>query len=42
MYLYEIFEELKNFDSIVMGIYEKRLIKKEIEKIIFENFLTLY
>ena len=41
MYLYEIFEELKNFDSIVMGIYEKRLIKKEIEKIIFENFLTL-
>ena len=39
MYLYEIFEELKNFDSISMGIYEKRLIKKEIEKIIFEIFL---
>ena len=41
MYLDEIFDELKNYSSIMIGIYEKELIQREIEKIIFRNYLSL-
>lgn len=40
-YLDEVTDELKNYDSIMVGIYEKELIKKEVEKIIFENYSYL-
>lgn len=39
-YLDGIADELKNYDSVMIGIYEKELIKKEVEKIIFENYLS--
>ena len=38
MYLDEISNELENYDSLRVGIYEKELIKREVEKIIFENY----
>ena len=41
MYLDGIDEELKNYDSVMIGICEKELIKREVEKIIFENYLYL-
>lgn len=41
MYLDGIADELKNYDSVMIGIYEKELIKREVEKIIFENYLSL-
>ena len=37
MYLEEIVKELENYESLMVGIYEKELIKREIEKIIFKN-----
>lgn len=40
-YLDGIADELKKYDSVTIGIYEKELIKKEVEKIIFENYLSL-
>ncbi|MDK8324946.1 MAG: hypothetical protein QP783_05430 [Lactobacillus iners] len=40
-YLDGIADELKKYDSVMIGIYEKELIKKEVEKIIFENYLSL-
>lgn len=40
-YLDGIADELKNYDSVMIGIYEKELIKREVEKIIFENYLSL-
>lgn len=39
-YLNEIENELNNDDSLMLGIYEKELIRIEIEKIIFQNQLT--
>lgn len=41
MYLDGIADELKKYDSVMIGIYEKELIKREVEKIIFENYLSL-
>ena len=41
MYLDGIDDELKNYDSVMIGICEKELIKREVEKIIFENYLYL-
>lgn len=41
MYLDEIANELEDYDSLRVGIYEKELIKREVEKIIFENYLSL-
>ncbi|HFI0777123.1 TPA: hypothetical protein ACGO6N_002068, partial [Streptococcus suis] len=41
MYLDGIANELKKYDSVMIGIYEKELIKREVEKIIFENYLSL-
>lgn len=40
-YLDGIADELKKYDSVMIGIYEKELIKREVEKIIFENYLSL-
>ncbi|HEM9977132.1 TPA: hypothetical protein U3N29_002283 [Streptococcus agalactiae] len=40
MYLDGIDEELKNYNSVMIGIYEKELLKREVEKIIFENYLS--
>lgn len=41
MYLDEIANELEDYDNLRVGIYEKELIKREVEKIIFENYLSL-
>lgn len=41
MYLDTIEDELKNYDSIMMGGYDKVLINREVEKIVFENYLYL-
>lgn len=41
MYLDEIANELENYDSLMVGVYEIKLIKREIEKIIFKNYLHL-
>lgn len=41
MYLDGIADELKKYDSVMIGIYEKELIKREVEKIIFEYYLSL-
>ena len=41
MYLDEITNELENYDSLRVGIYEKKLIKREVKKIIFKNYISL-
>ncbi|MCB2834063.1 hypothetical protein K3M68_08690 [Streptococcus dysgalactiae subsp. dysgalactiae] len=41
MYLDGITDELKNYDCIMIGIYERELIKREVEKIIFSNYFSL-
>ncbi|WP_241698663.1 hypothetical protein [Ligilactobacillus salivarius] len=37
-YLDEIIKDLERYDGLNIGVYEKFLIKKEIEKIIFKNY----
>ncbi|WP_317609523.1 hypothetical protein [Streptococcus canis] len=41
MYLDGITDELKKYDCIMIGIYERELIKREVEKIIFSNYFSL-
>ncbi|WP_258525385.1 hypothetical protein [Streptococcus agalactiae] len=41
MYLDGITDELKKYDCIMIGIYERELIKRELEKIIFSNYFSL-
>lgn len=40
-YLDEIEKELETYDNLMVGIYEKELIKREVEKIVFENYSNI-